>query len=99
MKTFVWILFIAILCGFAAWVVIGPWFPKNPVVIFALAVFFGVPNLGAIWMLYVSVRFEQRPLPLVILAFVPYSFLWYYFERVRPGKHLTKIVGEAADRI
>jgi uncharacterized membrane protein YqjE len=90
MKTFLWFLFIALLSGFAIWVVVGPWFPKNPVIILALAAFFTIPNIGAIWMLYVSIRSEQHPLPFVALALIPYSFLWYYFERVRHGKHKSR---------
>jgi hypothetical protein len=38
-------------------------------------------------MLYRAIRYEKRPLPYVFLAFVPYAFLGYYFERVR-GKKL-----------
>jgi hypothetical protein len=91
MKTFFWILLIAALSAFAFWVVVGPWFPKSPLVIFALVAFFGMPNLGAIWMLYVSIRSERHPLPFVVLALVPYSFLWYYFERFRPGEQTRRV--------
>jgi hypothetical protein len=65
---------------------------KDPVVVFALSLLFVVPNIGTIWMLYISIRFERRPLPFVLLAFIPYAFLWYYFQRVRCKKHLTKEV-------
>jgi hypothetical protein len=88
-KTLVWAVIIAFLTGFAFWVVAGPWYPRNSFVIFLLVLFFAVPNLGTIWMIYVSVRYEQRPLPFVVLSFVPYAFLWYYFERVRAGRHKT----------
>ncbi len=37
-------------------------------------------------MLYMAIRYEKHPLPMVLLAFVPFAFFWYYFERVRPGK-------------
>jgi hypothetical protein len=38
-------------------------------------------------MMYMSIRYEKHPLPMVLLAaFIPFSFLWYYFERVRRGK-------------
>lgn len=37
--------------------------------------------------MYMSIRYEKKPLPMLALAlFVPFTFVWYYFERVRPGK-------------
>jgi hypothetical protein len=60
---------------------------SNPLMLFAVVVLFVVPPLGAFWMIYMSIRYEKRPLPLILLAlFVPFTFLWYYFERVRAGK-------------
>ena len=60
---------------------------SHPLTMSGLVVLFGVPPFGAFWMMYVSIRYEERPFPLVALAlFIPFSFLWYYFERVRPGK-------------
>ncbi len=60
---------------------------NNPLIVLALLLLFGAPPLGAFWMLYVSIRHERNPIPLILLAlFVPCSFVWYYFERVRPGK-------------
>ncbi len=49
-------------------------------------------------MLYIAVRHEKHPLKFILLAFIPYSFIWYYFECVRPGKHLTreKAAGDSA---
>jgi len=34
-------------------------------------------------MLYMVIRHERRIKPYVLLAFIPYFFLGYYFERVR----------------
>jgi hypothetical protein len=42
--------------------------------------------VGAFWMMYMSIRHEKSPLPMVMLAFIPFTFLWYYFERFRAGK-------------
>jgi hypothetical protein len=40
-----------------------------------------------IWMLYQAVRYEAKPLRYVLLAaFVPFSYVWYYIERYRPRK-------------
>ena len=41
-------------------------------------------------MMYMAIRHEKRPLPIILLAFLPYTFLWYYFERVKPQKHLPR---------
>ena len=39
------------------------------------------------WMLYQAIRHEAKLLPYVFLvAFVPFSYVWYYIERVRPRK-------------
>jgi hypothetical protein len=57
---------------------------SNPLMLFAVVALFVVPPLGAFWMIYMSIRYEKHPLPLILLAlFVPFTFLWYYFERVR----------------
>lgn len=58
----------------------------HPVILFAFVILFAVPPLGAFWMMYMSIRYEKNPLPMIFLAFIPFSFLWYYFERVRLGK-------------
>jgi len=42
-------------------------------------------------MLYMAIRYETQPLPMMFLAFVPYAFLWYYFERVRAGTLMRQI--------
>jgi hypothetical protein len=65
----------------------GPAPESHPAVLFALVVLFSIAPLGAFWMIYMSIRYEKRPLALVLLAFfVPFTFVWYYFERVRTGK-------------
>jgi hypothetical protein len=39
------------------------------------------------WKLYQAIRYEAKPLPCVFLvAFVAFSYIWYYIERVRPRK-------------
>lgn len=65
----------------------GPAPESHPALMFALVVLFGIPPLGAFWMIYMSIRHEKNPFPMLLLAlFIPFAFLWYYFERVRPGK-------------
>jgi hypothetical protein len=39
-------------------------------------------GVGFFWMIYQAVRYEYRPLRFVLIAlFLPFSFIWYYFER------------------
>lgn len=59
---------------------------SSPVILLAFVALFFIPPLGAFWMMYMSIRHEKNPFPMVLLAFVPFSFLWYYFERVRPKR-------------
>ena len=90
MKSLAWVVVAIVLDCVMAWIVFGPLFTKNPVALSMIVAIFLGANLGTIWMLYVSVRYEEHPLPFAMLAFVPYSFLWYYSHRVRSGRHLTK---------
>lgn len=76
--------------GLAFYVITSAWFPVNPVTTFLAFIVFGISPIGSFWMLYVAVRNERRPLPFILLAFLPYTFLWYYFDRVRDGKHKTR---------
>jgi hypothetical protein len=89
-KNVPWILLSAALTILAFWIVVGHWYPNSSILLFLVTVFFLALNIGTIWMLYVAVRFEKQPLPFVFLAFIPFAFLWYYFQRVRFGKHLTR---------
>jgi hypothetical protein len=72
------------------WLLIGPWFPTSPVGVFLTSAFYGEASAGAVWMIYMVIRCEKRPIPMVVLACLPFTFLWYYFDRVRPGKHLSR---------
>lgn len=58
---------------------------SHPALLIAFVALFGIPPLGAFWMMYMSIRHEKNPFPMVLLAFIPFTFLWYYFERVRSG--------------
>jgi hypothetical protein len=89
MRNLAWIVLISFLTGLCGWIVIGPWFPKSTLALVTVLTVFAAPSLGGIWMLYRAIRFEKHPFPVALLAFIPYGFLWYYFERVRPGKHVA----------
>ena len=62
---------------------------SHPVILFAFVALFGIPPLGAFWMMYVSIRHEKNPLPMVLLALIPFTFVWYYLERIRPANRRT----------
>jgi hypothetical protein len=64
----------------------GPAPDSSPVIMIALVVLFGGPAFGAFWMVYMSIRYEKNPFPMIFLAMIPFTFLWFYFERVRRGK-------------
>ena len=85
MKLFLWILFGFVVAGFAFWAIVAEG-PENPFLVSLVVVVFAASPIGAFWMLYIAIRYEKHPLPIVLMAFVPFSFLWCYFERVRPGK-------------
>lgn len=90
LNTVLLILVAVALNGVMAWVVFTPGRIRDPFALFMLVILFVAPNIGTIWMLYMAIRFERHSLPFALLAFVPYAFLWYYFQRVRPKKHLTR---------
>jgi hypothetical protein len=90
MKGFLWIVLAILVTALLAWVITLPGIPPDYLAILFFALF-SVGPLGAFWMLYMAIRYEKHPLPLILLAFLPYSFLWYYFERVRPRKQTSRL--------
>jgi uncharacterized membrane protein YqjE len=82
-RTLLWILSTIGLNVLAFWIVVGPWYPPNKLLLSLTMAFFGLASIGGLWMLYTAVRHEKRPLAFALLSFVPFSFLWYYFERTR----------------
>lgn len=48
----------------------------------------------ALWMLYQAIRYEIRPWRFILLSFLPFSFIWYYYERYsrRQGRQRLPIV-------
>jgi hypothetical protein len=85
-------LIIHIVAGFvamaaAALLIAGEQAPaSSPAILVAFVALFAIPPFGAFWMMYQAIRHEKNPFPMIALAFIPYTFLWYYFERIRPGK-------------
>jgi thiol:disulfide interchange protein len=90
MKTLLWIVVGFGVLGLATWLITLPGPPHGPM-LFLLVLVFAVAPVGAFWMMSQVMRYERRPFPLIAMAmFVPFTFLWYYLERVRPGKHKTR---------
>jgi hypothetical protein len=85
MKLLLWILLGFVVAGLAFWAIVTEG-PQNPILVSLVVVVFTASPIGAFWMLYVAIRYETHPLSMVLIAFIPYAFLWYYFERVRTGK-------------
>ena len=90
MKIVLWILLGLVATGIVFWMLVNQRIPQNPFAEMLVFVFFAAPSVGAFWLLYMAVRFEKHPLPFILLAFIPYGFLGYYFERVRPNEHKTR---------
>jgi hypothetical protein len=89
-KTLLWGLFFVVMIGVLFLGYREFWRP-GPAAIVGIAILYGLHPFGALWMAYKCLRYERRPFPLVLFALlVPFSFLWYYVERVRSGKHLTR---------
>lgn len=92
MKLFVWVCLGLGITGMAFWFAISPWFPRNIWAEDLIVIFFSAPSVGAFWMIYVAIRHEKHPLRYILLAFIPYTFLWYYFDRVRPRRVVQRQV-------
>jgi hypothetical protein len=90
MKLAMWILLIGALGFLCGWIVIGPWFPHSQIEMVLVAILFTSPNIGALWMIFIAVRHESKPIPFVAIAVIPFSFLWYYAERYRTGRYLSR---------
>ena len=90
MKLTIWIVIGILVEGIAFGVIASPNMPRGSVFVFLVVVIFLLPPFGGFWMIYMAIRYERHPLTTILLAFLPYTFVWYYFERVRPNKHLSR---------
>jgi hypothetical protein len=72
----------------------GVWFRPTLIRNLPLLIFFVclnmVSNLGGFWMLYQAVRYERRVGRYVLLAFVPFMFVWYSLVRVPLRKEFQR---------
>ena len=75
--------------GLAFWIVTTTeTIPPKPFPLLILFLVFGFGPVGGFWMMYMAIRYEARPFRYLLLAFVPYYFIGYYFERIR-GRNLS----------
>ena len=81
---------IVVLNLLAYWIVTGPWIPPNQFAAILVGGFFMGSSVGTFWMMFVAIRYESKPWHFIWLALIPFCFVWYYFERFRSGKHLTR---------
>lgn len=56
-------------------------FPFTSVAEAVFAFVYFVSEVGTLWMAYQAIRYEVRPFRFVLLAFLPLSCFWYYYER------------------
>ncbi len=91
MRRFLWVAFLSGCTAVAALFARGQLRTDNDLFNFFIVPYFMAGVVGAYWMAYMSIRHEERPLFYIVFAFIPFAFVWYYFERVRPGKVRTDI--------
>ncbi len=70
----------------AIWIVAGNFMPTTPLHWALVFLVFVIPPIGAWWLVYMSIRYEHHTFPIILLALLPYGFVWYYFERERPRR-------------
>jgi len=84
MKLWAWALGGLSIMAISFWLIVLTDANPIPLTVFVLGCVVG--SAGAFWMMYVAVQQEKRPWPMIWLAFVPFSCLWYYFDRFRPRR-------------
>jgi hypothetical protein len=77
LRILLWLLLGLGAMALAAWIVAGPWFPTSTLAMLLVFLSFSAPSIGGFWMMYIVIRYEKDPLPMILLAFVPFAFLWY----------------------
>ena len=86
MRTLLHVLIALALTCIAIFTVISSWYPKNAAEMFAAGAYVAFASIGQWWMIFMIVRQERKMWRLIWVALLPFSFIWYYFERVRPRR-------------
>ncbi len=104
MKPWKWICFGTLSCSLFYGAVIYPYavpITDNSLakVFYVVEPIFMVQLVCAVWMLYQAIRHESKPLRYALLGFfVPFAWLWYYFERFRPRRQPLSRASTLRDR-
>ena len=67
----------------ALWAVLTPGIPNSLLFIPISIAVFVIPPIGAWWLIYTVIRHEKSVFPIILLALVPYGFIWYRFDRLK----------------
>jgi hypothetical protein len=86
----IWLIPILVASGIFLTIFLNPAAIKDRL-FFPVVVLFGmIAPLGGFWGIYQSIRNEKHPGKYIaIVMFVPFGFLWYYFERYRKSEGYT----------
>jgi hypothetical protein len=76
---------IAVLYGFLFLLRFLPVPMVSPVLLLLMPPLAIAGPLGALWMTYQAIRYEEKPLLYILLAQLPYAFVWYYMSRCGAG--------------
>jgi hypothetical protein len=83
-----WICFFAYTTSYSGWIFFRSWLHPHPTLFEALLIdlpYGLVYPLGTLWMIARSLRTERHSGAYMLLAPVPYAFVWYYFECANPN--------------
>jgi hypothetical protein len=67
----------------------------KPFIILVVMVMIMSCDFGALWMLYQSVRYEERVGRYALLSFIPFMFIWYRLVRYPIRPELVRKAGPA----
>jgi hypothetical protein len=84
-NTLAWLVPILVASGLFIAICLNPASFMRDRVFFPLLIIYGlVAPVGGFWAIYQSIRYEENPWKCAaIVVFVPFGFIWYYFEKYR----------------
>ena len=86
-----WFLPMSVFVGLYVIVVGKPSTLQSPFVAIPLTILIIAHNFGAPWMMYQSIRYEQRVAKYFFLSFVPFMFVWYRLVRYPLRRELPRL--------
>lgn len=76
-----WFLPVTIAYGLYAWMFWDKTILENELFDRTISALKLAGEIGFLWMFYQAARYERRPAKYILLAFVPFSFVWYWVRR------------------